>query len=551
MRHRSSRRWPWAVGAWPGVVVAAAVAISACGSAGASHGSGGGGGSSGASSGGGHGRGGTLVIGMDLSAIPPLDTELAGAQGYEGNRFVSNQLFDGLTQFNLDQSTTYPGVIPDLASSWSASHNAKVWTFHLRKGVKFSDGTPWNAAAAIFNFNRAANPKSQYYYAPLSGLSAGVLGKLTWKAPNASTIVLTSKTPDAELPSGLATFYFASPTAVKKEGNRAFGERPVGTGPFTFSSETPGQQLVLTANKHYWAGAPKLDKLILKPIPDPSARLAALRSGAVNWIEYPDPDSIASLKSSGYQIPENSYDHVWPWILDTSVAPLNNLKVRQALNYAINRTAITKNLLDGTATPAYQVASTGNPAYDPANNVYSYNPTLAKKLLAQAGYPHGFKLGVLYPVSGSSMLLTQPINSELQSQLAAVGVQVKLVPTQLSTVSAALISGKYPPGVQALNWAWSFQNEPSAWLAQMDPASGLDPAHYTNKAAIAQMQRADATLNTKARDKIYARVAGLVTRGAPDMYVLSDLNPRALAPSVHGFIEPKSWFVDLKDVWVS
>ena len=138
---------------------------------------------------------------------------------------------------------------------------------------------------------------------------------------NDETVQITTKTPDSHLPSDLTTLYFASPTAVEKEGNTGFGLKPVGTGPFKFVSETTGQELVLGPNEHYWAGAPKLTKLILKPIPDPTARIAALRSGEVNWIEYPTPDDIYSLKRAGYQIKQNTYDHIWPWIFEPRRSP--------------------------------------------------------------------------------------------------------------------------------------------------------------------------------------------------------------------------------------
>ena len=265
------------------------------------------------------GTGGTLIVGMTAGNLPALDTELAGLQGYEGYRFVGNSLYDGLTRFNLLQSTQVPGVIPDLATSWSSNADATVWTFNLRPGVTFQDGTPFNADAVIFNFDRDYNPTFQYYSAAV-GAQAETLtsGIQSYTKINDETVQITTKTPDSHLPSDLTTLYFASPTAVEKEGNTGFNLKPVGTGPFKFVSETTGQELVLGPNEHYWAGAPKLTKLILKPIPDPTARIAALRSGEVNWIEYPTPDDISSLKSSGYQIKQNTYDHIWPWIFDTT-----------------------------------------------------------------------------------------------------------------------------------------------------------------------------------------------------------------------------------------
>ncbi|HWE70411.1 MAG TPA: ABC transporter substrate-binding protein, partial [Acidimicrobiales bacterium] len=298
------------------------------------------------------GHGGTLIVGMTAANIPNLDTELAGLQGYEGDRFVGNSLYDGLTRFNLLQSNKVPQVVPALASSWTSNADATVWTFSLRPNVTFQDGTPFNADAVIFNFDRDYNPAFPYYSAAV-GSEAQTLtsGVASYTKVDDSTVQITMKTADSHLPSDLTTLYMASPTAVQKEGNAGFALKPVGTGPFKFVSETTGQELVLGPNKHYWAGAPKLSQLILKPIPDPSARIAALRSGAVNWIEYPTPDDISSLKSSGYQIRENAYDHIWPWIFDTTQKPWDSVQVRQAANYAINRQAMATSLLHGTAQP--------------------------------------------------------------------------------------------------------------------------------------------------------------------------------------------------------
>lgn len=493
---------------------------------------------------------GVLTIGMTAGDIPNLDTVLSSDQGYEGYRFVGNQLYDGLTKFDLKQDTETPKIIPGLAASWKSNADATVWTFTLRTGVKFHDGTPFDADAVIFNLDRYLN-KAAPQYDQAAGASAGLSlgGVKTYKKLDAKTIQITTNGPYSHLAEDLVFVYMASPTAVKKEGNTGFANHPVGTGPFVFKSLTRGQQLVLTTNKDYWAGPAKIDELVLKPIPDSSARLAALQAGEVNWIEVPSPDDIATLKSSGYQVLTNSYDHVWPWIFDQSKKPLNNLKVRQAINYAIDRQTMADVLLQGTADPAYQIIPRANLAYDKKNDVFSYDPDKAKQLLAEAGYPNGFSMSVSYPTSGSGNMLPGPMNQELQSDLAKVGIKVTLKPIEWATMLTDFSGGKIPDGADAINISLTFIQE-SFWGLMFGSSSPLNAAHYKNPQVDALIGKSLAEPDATKRAAIYTQIGALLDKDAIWLDIVNDRNPRALAPDVHGFVEAKSWFVDLTTITV-
>lgn len=201
------------------------------------------------------GSGGTLIVGMTASAIPALDTVEAGGQGYEGFRFVGNQLYDGLTRFSLDSTHGIPQVVSDLATSWKPNATATEWTFQLRPNVKFTDGTPWNAAAAAFNFERYLDPSFKYTSPTLVGLAATYIGAVkSFKVLGPMTFQVTTKIPDPHLPEDLTTVYMASPTAVQKEGVNGFGAQPVGTGPFMFQSESQGQASCWCATRTIGAG---------------------------------------------------------------------------------------------------------------------------------------------------------------------------------------------------------------------------------------------------------------------------------------------------------
>jgi peptide/nickel transport system substrate-binding protein len=525
------------------LIVPAAAALTLVAACAPSPGGGGGGGGSG-------GGDNTLVIGMTASDIPLLDTGLSQNQGYEGIRFVGNQLYDGLTKFDLQQGDEIPKVIPDLATEWTVDEAGTTWTFTLREGVTFHDGTPWDADAAIFNLDRTINEASPDFYPELNaqaGLS--IAGIVSAAKVDDMTIAITTDGPLSYLPSNLTTVFFGSPTAIKDKGNEGFGQEPVGTGPFAFESYQRGQQLALTANADYWAGKPGVDKVVLRPIPDATARVAALRAGQVNWIEVPPPDDVASLTDDDYQVLTNSYDHSWPWVLDVSKAPWNDVRVRQAANYAINRESLIDNVLQGTADPAGQVAPKANAGYQEGNDVYTYDPDKAKQLLAEAGLPDGFSTTLSYPTSGSGNMLPTPMNEALQADLAAVGIQVELQPVEWASMLTDFFQAQIPGGADAINISLSMQQE-GFWNTWFGTDSSSNAGKYSNPQVDQLLTDAKGEFDDAARADIYAQVSTLLTDDAAWLTVVNDRNPRVLAPNVKGFIQPKSWFADLTTITV-
>jgi peptide/nickel transport system substrate-binding protein len=539
-----------------------AVVAAACGGAGASSqgNSSVGGSSAGQASGtgSGTGTGGTLTIAMSAGDIPR--PSVSPDQGYEGYRFVGNNIYDALTRLNLDQTAVLPTPQPSLAQSWSLSANKLTWTFHLRPGVTFQDGSPFNADAVIFNFDRDTQKTFQYYDASDAASNAlYFLHIASFAKVDESTIQIKTVTPYALLPDDLLTIYIASPTAVKTYGNANYNQHAIGTGPFKMTKYIDGQVMELTANKSYWGGAPKLDKIILYPLPEPASRVAALESGQVNWAEVPSPDSLGQLQSQGYQIfMENNHPGAIMPEMNMFRPPLNNLMVREALNYALDRKG-TVALIDNTGLPANQYVYPGHPNYVVGDPGYYYDPAKAKALLAQAGYGPGgkkLKLTFAYPTSGSGNMFPGPMMEKLQADFKAVGVGVTLMPMEWDSLISVIFDGLKNPKWSNIDILWS---SPAAGMLPTGYefsdlctfAGGLpNPAGYCDPKVDALFNQASATFDLKQQNQLLTQMNKIVLQDAPFLFWVYDRNLRVMSPSVHGYIAAQSWWVDFTKVWV-
>jgi peptide/nickel transport system substrate-binding protein len=539
-----------------------AAALEACGgSSGGSRGSSGTQPSSRAAGAVASGTGGTLIIAMTASELPGLDTIMYQSQGGEGGRFVGVQLYDGLLKFNLlqratQQGNTYfasqpPSIEPGLAQSYTVSPDATTWTFKLRPGVAFHDGTPWNADAAVFNIERMCD-KTSPLYQPVLNSTGGIVVQSIASASKVDemTVVVKTSEPWSYLPDQLCLLPFGSPTAIQKLGKTGFAEHPVGTGPFQFASLTGTEKLVMKKNPTYYRGAPKLDEVILLSTPEATARAAALESGEVNWIEVPPPDDIPTLRSGGYQVLTNSYSHIWPWVFDLSKGPLSNVQVRQALNYAIDRDTLCKDILDGTGRSALQYAPVNDPGYSPTLDTYSYNPAKAQQLLAEAGYPKGFTMSLSFPTSGSGNMVPIPMNEFLQKNLASVGVKVNLQPIEWASMLTYFFNGKIPGGADAINISLGYVL-PSLWYSWFGSTSPTNVGGYKNTAVDNLLKQAQTQLDTAQRSATFEQINAQLLKDAPWLIVCNDLNPRVLGPKVTDFVMPQSWYVDLTTTWVA
>ncbi|MCW2713088.1 MAG: ABC-type transporter, periplasmic subunit [Frankiales bacterium] len=498
------------------------------------------------------GGGGRLTIAMTAANLPGTDTP--PTEGGEGFRFVGYQLYDPLVSWDLADESKLATLAPGLAESWKVDPADQVtWTLELRHGVTFHDGTPWNADAAVFAFDRVMDPAFEFYSKESAAASASYVSYIADVTKvDDDTIAIRTKTPNSLLPYALTSVLFPSPTAVKERGNQAYADAPVGTGPFKFGSRVERQSLLLQRNPDYWGGAAKVAELELLPVPEPSARLAALLSGSVDWAEVPPPDGLEQLKKADFTVHQNFIPFVWPWVLDVSKKPFNDVRVRQALNLAIDKDAMIKNILAGTASPATGPVYEGHPWYPEDAPKYSYDPARARALLAEAGYPNGLSMKVMAPTSGSGNMLPLPMNEFVQQQLAAIGVKVDLELIEWNTMRSTYRAG-FPAGTDALQYAWTVSTPD--WLTRFyastsTPPAGLNPGKYANPKVDALLAQAQRTFDEKERDAVLKQAMSLIQSDAPWVFVVHDLNSRATAKGVSGLVMAQSSYVDLTTVSV-
>jgi ABC-type transport system substrate-binding protein len=502
----------------------------------------------------------TLRIAMTAADIPT--TTGMPNNGWEGMRFLGYPSFEGLTLWDLSHSDRMATIRPGLAERWEqAKNDKKTWIFHLRHGVKFHDGSDFNADAVIWNLDRYFKKESPQFEAGATGITRSRVPLLaSYKKIDADTVALTTTMPASYFPSTVAYILFTSPASFEKAGRdwgRVATLPAAGTGPFRISQVKPRQSVKLARWDGYWDASrkAKLDSVLLLPIPEANTRLAALRSGQVDWIEVPPTDGIPSLKSAGFTVSTNSYPHVWPWFYNIGAAssPFKDVRVRQALNYCVDRAAVVA-LLNGTAEPAVGWLKPNDPAFGKPVNRYNFDPAKGKALLAEAGFtaqkPLSFK--VMISNSGSGQMLPLAMNEFLQQNLKqACGVDVKF---DVAEWQVLLTAARLDPDNPALHGAMALNfSSPTTDIAAMaryfsavnaSPA-GSNFAQWKDDKFETALETAanagdDATIQAS-----YRSAHERLVDNPPWLYVVHDLNPRAMNKKVHGFVSAQSWFVDL------
>ncbi|WP_372002433.1 ABC transporter substrate-binding protein [Tistrella mobilis] len=353
----------------------------------------------------------TFSIGAVLEP-PHLDPTAGAAAAIDEVVFIN--VFEGLVR--LDERGH---IQPLLAESWTISDDGLTYTFKLRQGVKFHDGTTFDSADVKFSFERAMAPNSvnaqKGLFAPIASI----------EAPDASTVVLKLSKPAGQMLFNL-TWGDAAIVAPESAGE-AEKTRPVGTGPFKFKQWVKGDRVELTRNDDYWGDKVALKEATIKFIADPAAALQAILAGDLDaFSNFPAPENLPQLEADPrFKVAIGMTEGETILAMNNGVKPFNDIRVRRAVSHAIDRQAVIDGQF-GYGTPIGSHFSPSAPGYVDLTDRYPYDPAKAKALLTEAGYPDGFKTALMLPPPGYARRGGEII----AAMLAEVGIQAEIVPLE-------------------------------------------------------------------------------------------------------------------------
>ena len=488
---------------------------------------------------------GVLVVGQ-IAEPQALDPHAVTA--VNDFRILMN-IYDGLVRY---ASGTLE-VEPALAEAWEISEDGTVYTFTLRDGVSFHDGSAFDAEAVVWNFERMLNEDHPYHDTGPFPLSFFFSAIETVEALDATTVQFTLNEPYAPFLSNLAypTGLIVSPAAVMEHGSD-FGRNPSGTGPFQFAEWRSNERVVVTRNDEYWDGVASTEAVIFRPITDANTRVAEMLSGGIDVMVEVPPVAVSQFQSDAHTVHEQAGPHLWFLILNAKEGPFADKRVRQAANYAINKEALVNDVLEGTATIA---AGPTPPAFAWAYNEelepYPFNPDRARELIEEAG-AEGASLTFYVTEGGSGMLDPIPMGTAIQADLAAVGFDVTIETYEWNT-----FLGRVNPGLEGkadmAQMAW-MTNDPDTlpFLAlrtdAFPDAGGFNSGYYSNPEVDALLEAARVETDPDERARLYREMQVIVQEDAPWVFVANWMQNAVTSDAVENFQLEPSFFLLLKDV---
>jgi peptide/nickel transport system substrate-binding protein len=499
-------------------------------------------------------HGGTLIYGVE-SEIPWYDPHVVFGGS---NKRVVLQIFEGLVDRDRSQSGRVPPLVPRLAESWDVSPDGTVYTFHLRQGVKFHDGTPFDADAVVFNFRRVIDPEFEFYKEGTDALRSGPYRYIEEvRAKDEHTVEIVLSQPwthfvdqlSTTLPSGLPLIM--SPASVEEWGNEDVNLHPVGTGPFKLEQYDPGVKTVIARNEEYWNDPlPYLDRIIFFITAEASTRVNALLSGTVDMITAIPPDQIAGIEAAGFKVimPERM-NLVYFFSLNVADGPFAEQAVRQAANYAVNRERLAHELLQDTVLPIWKMVPSTSPLFEPGAEAYPFEPDKARALLAEAGYPDGFSTTIEVPTGGSYMIDPVGIAQWVQRDLAAVGINTEIQSSDWVTYLGRWVEGLKPDvGANVIAWGTDYSE---FWAVDVMGSEGFGNTGHINDpqldAWFKEYQEAGSNEEALA---VAQRIFDRVSEQAYFVPVVTDRVPIAHAEKVKGVEPVWDWLQSFEGYWI-
>ncbi len=460
---------------------------------------------------------GTLVVAQaaDVQSLDPV--RVTDNESIE----IGQLIFEGLVRWKPGTTDIVAGL-----ATWEVSTDTKRWTFHLRAGVKFHDDTPFDAAAVVFSFERVIDPHNSAYLANPAdgGYWRSLLKDVTRvRAIDAATVEIETGRPYAPLLGELALFPMVSPTAVGKWGD-AFGNHPIGTGPFKLAQWNAGEQVIVERFDGYWGAKPELGRIVFDVVPDARQRLIDLESGSVDLAMaiLPDEQSFVELHPDLvlHHTPSNDVSYL---AFNTQHAPFDDPRIRQAASYAINKEPIVKLAYQGRAVAADGPLPPSQWGYHAPKTVYAYDPVRARKLVAEATADKRFdpdRVYKLYAPSTPRPYVPQPerVARFLQAALEQVGIHTDLVLRPYKEHRVAVEAGEHD--LALFGWIGD-TGDPDNFLyvlfssdnAQVPDAQNI--AFFRDPLVDKLLEDAQAAVDEPTRSSFYAEVQDQIAAAAP------------------------------------
>ncbi|MDA0990042.1 MAG: ABC transporter substrate-binding protein [Verrucomicrobia bacterium] len=441
-------------------------------------------------------------------------------------------IFDALTLIEGGE------VLPALATDWELADDNLSWSVKLREGVTFSNGEPFNAEAVRFTYERALNPDLGL------SITARVATIAAVDVVDDYTVRFVTKSPDPIFPRRMAAVYMLPPQTFQSMGEEAYVNAPIGTGPFRVAGYVPLTRITLEAWDESWRGAPSLKELVVLVLPEANARSSALRAGDVDFTMDLAPDDAKVLLDEGYNVIPNLKGQVIQVSLDVFCGqgyttesldcPLADRRVRQAMNYAVDKEAIAESILGGFVQVMQgQHAMPGTFGFNPDLTAYPYDPDKARELLAEAGYPDGFSAAMEVTATNPDELI---VSEAVVSYLADVGVQVDLQPLERPIWLEHFHKGRSPFFTAAWGWLPALDSDfVLVWFSSLTNDPRRRSADPTFEAAYMAATR---EMDPAVREELLQEANAALREDAPDLFLVSKSDIWAANGRVQG-LEPQ------------
>ena len=477
----------------------------------------------------------TAAMLVDFTTMDPMDTSDTLSGG------IQRLMMDGL--FGFDDSMK---IIPMLATDYESNDDATEFTIHLREGIQFSDGTPWNAEAAKANFDRWGDKNLGL---KRTTLLCNVLKET--EIVDDYTVKVTLESPfGAFIPTLAHPACVVMSPAVIAKGNEECAKNPVGTGQYTFVEWVAGEHATIALNKDWWGydadicgGTALVDPdagfktITFKPVSENATRVAMLQSGDAQFIWPVPTESIEALRGdSNVSVGQEEGIVVRYLMMNNQKAPFNDVRVRQAINYAINKDAYCAVVKNGIATPATSIIGPAVQYYK-GNDVYAYDIEKAKSLLAEAGYPDGFKTTLMCASTTTNLKQCEFI----QQQLAQVGIDVEINALESAVVNQKIQDVDVPGSEAEVDMyviGWSPSTGDADWgirplmAIESEPPMSYNICYYENEEVDQLLKDALATADDSKRAEAYAKAQDIIWEESPLVCLANDANTWATSANM-------------------